>query len=128
MWENVYEGKYLLHMDIVGSINEKERYMLEMINGNMSLTGFHHDVDSDKKTTTFDGLIHAADNNSIEVHVELTARNTSGDVSPVLKYDKAEPIVFAMVPMSVQQKLMEEQPKPEAKVEPEPVSAEVIDE
>ncbi len=28
--------------------------MPEMINGNMSPIGFHHDVGSDKKTTTFE--------------------------------------------------------------------------
>lgn len=103
--------------------------MPEMINGNMSLTGFHHDVDADKKTTTFDGLIDIGESKPVEVHVELTTRDTSGDVSPVIKYDKAEPIVFGMIPMSVQQKLMEEQQiKPEAQEEPEPVPAEVIDE
>lgn len=40
--------------------------MADMINGNMMLTGYHHDVDQDAKTTTFDALIQ------VEGHIELT--------------------------------------------------------
>lgn len=81
--------------------------MADMINSNMMLTGYHHDVDQDAKTTTFDGLIQVeGQERPLEVHIELTARGTSGDLAPVVSCDRAEPIMFMLMPSSVQERIM----------------------
>lgn len=97
--------------------------MTDMINGNMMLTGYHHDVDQDAKTTTFDGWIQVEGQElPLEVHIELTARGTSGDISPVVSCNRAEPIMFMLMPSSVQERILADAHLDAPEAEPDIVS------
>lgn len=103
--------------------------MPEMINGMMTMTGYHHDVEPERKTTTIDGLIDMGGKRPCEVHIELTAFDFEGDIAPVLTMDTAEPIVLGIMTQSAQMKLIEEQQETEGEPdkwvdEPIEVSAE----
>lgn len=82
--------------------------MSNMINGNFALTAFHHDVETEVKTTTLEGLVYSSEEKQpMEVVIELREHGFETDISPVLKLDQAEPITFVLMPQSAQMELME---------------------